>query len=191
MLDASLGLIDCTAFDAENNVARSRFADFDQARPIDHALAASAAHRRAGHFAALGFRLFDGNIFGVQVNETVYYMRQPNDRILAAEKTVAGVEVDADRRRIDQPIDPIQTGRSLAVLLMRLQADVVHAGFGPSSVLTTGAPHSAAKRIACLRYSVPISGLQSGVCAERPESLTPAFSQARRMRKGSSSIDTL
>ncbi len=28
---------------------------------------------------------------------------------------------------------------------------LVQAGFGPSSVLTTGAPHSAANRIACLR----------------------------------------
>ena len=29
--------------------------------------------------------------------------------------------------------------------------------------------------MACLRYSTPISGLHSGVCAERPESFTPAW----------------
>ncbi len=58
-------------------------------------------------------------------------------------------------------------------------------------MLTTGAPHSAAKRIACFRYSVLISGLHSGVWAEKPDSLTPAFSQARRIRSGSSSIETL
>ena len=58
-------------------------------------------------------------------------------------------------------------------------------------MLITGAPHSAAKRIACFRYSTPISGLQSGVWADSPESLMPAFSQARRMRSGSSSIETL
>jgi len=58
-------------------------------------------------------------------------------------------------------------------------------------VLTTGAPHSAAKRIACLRYSVLISGLHSGQCAEKPDSFTPAFSQARRTRQGSSSMETL
>ena len=33
--------------------------------------------------------------------------------------------------------------------------------------------------MACLRYSVPISGLHSGRVRERPDSLTPAFSQAR------------
>ena len=53
-------------------------------------------------------------------------------------------------------------------------ASVVHGAFGPSSLLTTGAPHSAAKRIACLRYSVPISGRTSGVCADSPDSFTPA-----------------
>ena len=68
---------------------------------------------------------------------------------------------------------------------------VVHAGLGPSSVLTTGAPHSAAKRTACLRYSTLISGLHSGQCALNPESFTPAASQARVTRRGSSSIETL
>jgi len=62
-------------------------------------------------------------------------------------------------------------------------ASVVHGCFGPSSVLTTGAPHSAAKRTACFRYSVPISGFVSGVWAERPDSLIRAASAARRVRR--------
>jgi hypothetical protein len=74
---------------------------------------------------------------------------------------------------------------------VKSSASVVHDGFGPSSVLTTGAPHSAAKRMACLRYSTLISGLHSGVCVERPERFTPALSQARLMRSGSSSVETL
>jgi len=56
---------------------------------------------------------------------------------------------------------------------------VVPSGFGPSSVFTTGAPHSAAKRMACLRYSTLISGLISGQCDERPDNFTPDFAQAR------------
>ena len=45
--------------------------------------------------------------------------------------------------------------------------------------------------MACLRYSVPISGLHRGVWDDRPESFTPARWQARLMRSGSSSIETL
>jgi hypothetical protein len=35
--------------------------------------------------------------------------------------------------------------------------------------------------MACFRYSVPISGLVSGVWAERPESLMPAARHAQRV----------
>ena len=46
--------------------------------------------------------------------------------------------------------------------------------------MTTGAPHSAAKRIACLRYSVPISGLSAHTPITKPEIGVEYLKQAIR-----------
>ena len=69
MLDAAGGLLDRAALDAEDDVARGRPADLDHLGPIDHAVAAGAADRRAGHLAALGVGLRDRDVLGVQVDQ--------------------------------------------------------------------------------------------------------------------------
>ena len=50
---------------------------------------------------------------------------------------------------------------------------LTQAGRMPSSVLTTGAPMAAARRMAFCKYGTLISGRISGQCALRPEGFTP------------------
>ena len=98
VLHAPGRLVHCTTFDAENNVSRAGAADLDHPGPVDHAVAAGAADRRAGHLAALGVGLLDRDVLGVQVDQPVLDVLEPGDGVLAAEVAVARVEVDADRR---------------------------------------------------------------------------------------------
>ena len=56
VVQAALGLIHRAALDAEDDVARCLAADGDDLAPVDHAVAAGAADRRAGHLAALAGR---------------------------------------------------------------------------------------------------------------------------------------
>ena len=71
MLDTPGRLIDRAALDAQDDVARGGLADFDDLGPIDHALAAGAADRRAGDFAALGLGMDDRNVLGVEMDQAV------------------------------------------------------------------------------------------------------------------------
>ena len=84
------------------------------ALPIDHAVAAGAADRRAGDLAAFGVGVLDGDVLGVQVDEPVDDPLQPGVRVLPGQVGVAGVEVDADRRRLDQVVDAVQPVGRLA-----------------------------------------------------------------------------
>ena len=111
MLDRPRRLLDGAAFDGEDDVARRLAADLDDPRPVDHAVAAGAADRRAGDLAALGGRLLDRDVLGVQVDEPVGDALQPGVGIVAAEVGVAGVEVDADGRALDQVVDAVQARR--------------------------------------------------------------------------------
>ena len=52
--------------------------------PVDHAVAAGAADRRAGDLAALGLAVLDRDVLGVQVDEPVADVLQPLVRVLAA-----------------------------------------------------------------------------------------------------------
>ena len=71
MLDASLGLFDGAALDGHDDVAGAAAEGFDDAGPVEDAVAAGAAHRRAGHLASLGVGMLDGDVFGVQVDQAV------------------------------------------------------------------------------------------------------------------------
>ena len=55
-----------SAFDAEYDVLilGHRLQDFDHAGPIDYPIATGTTNWRTGHFAALGFRVFDVDVFG-------------------------------------------------------------------------------------------------------------------------------
>jgi hypothetical protein len=84
----------------------------------------------AGHFAALGRALFDGDILGVQMNEAFDNAFEPGIGIMTAQEGIAGVEVDADRPALDQGMDAIEAFGELAVLLMALEADQNTTRFG-------------------------------------------------------------
>src|SRR5437867_9491309 len=123
MVDGALGLFDGSALDGHDNVALRIAADPDDTGPIDHAVTAGAAHRCARDFAAFRRGLLDGNVFGVQVNESADYFLQPLVRIMAAEIAVARVEVDPNGRALHQFIDTVQPLGVFAVLLVRLEPD--------------------------------------------------------------------
>ena len=53
MLKTADGIRHIAAFDAEDDVVRAFLDDLDHTLPIHHAVAAGAAHRRAGDLAAL------------------------------------------------------------------------------------------------------------------------------------------
>jgi hypothetical protein len=67
--------------------------------PVEHAFAAGATDRRAGHLAALGFGVCHRDVLGVEVDEAAGDPLEPGVDVVAAEVGVAGVEVDADGRR--------------------------------------------------------------------------------------------
>ncbi len=69
VLDAALGLLDGAALDAQDDVALGPAADLDHLLPVDHAVAAGAADRRAGDLAALGLGVLDRDVLGVQVDQ--------------------------------------------------------------------------------------------------------------------------
>ena len=141
MFEAAGGLLDGAAFDAEHDVPRAGLADLDHLGPVDHAVAAGAAHGRAGHLAALGVRLLDRDVLGVQMDQSVLDVREPGERVLAGQVAVAGVEIDADRRGIS-PGRRCGPGRpGLAVLLVRLQADEDPARLGDGRRLLQHVPH--------------------------------------------------
>ena len=103
MLDRALGLLDCAALHREHDVPRAILADdLDDLLPVNHPVAARAAHRRAGDLAAFGAGLLDGDVLGVQMHEPLYDALQPRVGIVSAQEGVAGVEVDAD---LEPPTD--------------------------------------------------------------------------------------
>jgi hypothetical protein len=75
-------------------------------------------------------------------------------------------------------------------MMVYASSNSIPSGRIPSSVFTTGAPNTAAKRIAFSRYGTLISGRISGVCALNPEAFTPWRSSTSRISSGSSSIET-
>ena len=100
----------------------------DNARPVDHAVAAGTTDRSTGHLAAFGTGLLGGDILGVQVHQPVGHVLEPGIRIVAAEVGVARVKVDANGRTLHQRVDPIQSFGMLAVLLVGFQSDQNAAG---------------------------------------------------------------
>ena len=153
----------------KHNILRDGSDDGNHLLPIDDPVATGAADRRPHHFAAFGIRLFDRDVFGVDVNQAVFDPLQPRDRVLAPEVRIARIEIGADERRIDQVQDAVVLGGDQGIGLVHLQAEldaaraqtleasmieyristkssssVVHGCLCPSCVLMTGAPHSAA-----------------------------------------------
>ena len=87
------------ALDGEDDVAGALAADdVDDPRPVEHALAAGAAHGRAGDLAAFRIGVGVGDVLGVEVDEAISDPFQPRVDVVAAEIGIAGVEVDADGR---------------------------------------------------------------------------------------------
>lgn len=68
MIDAAFGLFDRTTLDAKHDVSIGVLADIDDSFPINDSISASASNGRTRHLTSLFIRLFDGDIFGVQVN---------------------------------------------------------------------------------------------------------------------------
>ena len=123
MIDGTSRLFNGAAFHRQHDVTFGLSANLNHTRPVHDAVAASAADRRAGHLAAFGAALFNGNVLRVKMHEPVCDAREPFERILTAEIRVARVEVDADGRAFDELINAIQSVRCVAVLLMAFEAD--------------------------------------------------------------------
>ena len=71
----------------EKTMSRGASTDRDDALPIDHAVAAGAADRRAGDLAALGVGLLDGNILGMQMDQPAQDAFEPPVRVLAGQES--------------------------------------------------------------------------------------------------------
>ena len=182
-------------------------ADFDHRTPIHDAFATGTADRRAGYLAALGVGLLDRDILRMQVDERSRTLISHSVGILAAQIAVSRVEVDPDRRRIDQCGDSIEPSGGAAVLLVRLQPDLDTTRLGDRGRFGQHVPHQ------CVVFLLggPLGlGSLVGVNNRRPafrgkanrlfeilgadlrlaewrmggqpESFTPACSHARRMR---------
>jgi len=121
MVKGARGLFNRAAFDREDHVAFGLAANLDDARPVHDAIAARAADGRAGHLAALGAALLDGNVLRVKVHEMAQNACQPLQRVLAAEIGVAGIEMGVngagingiDARKMQRPKrDAAQSGNN-------------------------------------------------------------------------------
>ena len=99
MRQAAFGLVGSAALDREHAVESAFAENGDHPGPVDDAVAAGAAHRRAGHFAALGFGVLDGDVLGVHVDQQVAHRLQSLVGVFAAQVGVAGVVVDAEAGR--------------------------------------------------------------------------------------------
>jgi hypothetical protein len=108
---------------------------------LDDAVATGAAYCRAGDFATFGFGLGNGDILSVQVDQPIRDAFEPLIRVMTAEIAVAGIEVDADHRALDQMIDSVKSLGVFAVLLVRLQANEDPAGFSEARGFLQGIPH--------------------------------------------------
>ena len=75
------------------------------------------------------------------MHQSVLDVFEPCDGILAGDIAVAGVEVDADGRRIDQCEDAVKPGGRLGVLLVRFQSDEDAARLGHGGRFMQGVAH--------------------------------------------------
>ena len=103
MLNRTFRLLDRAAFHRKHDVPFRLSTQADDGRPIDDTVAAGAADRRAGDLAAFGLRLLNQNIFGVQMDQVAEHPFEPGERIVPAQITVSGVEVDPDGRAASSP----------------------------------------------------------------------------------------
>ena len=130
MGDAPGRLIDGAAFDAENDVLWNCLADRNDLRPINDAVAAGATDRCARYGAALGVGLLHRNILGVQMNEFVLDLFEPNIRVLTGKVGISRIKIGADGRRTGQGNDLVVQIRFHGVLLVRFDADLDSTWFG-------------------------------------------------------------
>ena len=70
-LEASLGLVDTPALDAEEDLAVEGLEDVKYALPVDHALSAGAPHRRPGHLPALLLAVLEADVLRMDVADVV------------------------------------------------------------------------------------------------------------------------
>ena len=111
------------AFDAQNDVLRDGSQNRDDFFPIDDAVAASATDRGAHHLAALRRRLLERYVLGVHMDNAIFDPFQPRNRVEPAEVRVAGVEVRADARGVDEVQNAVVTLQTKGVSLVRFEAD--------------------------------------------------------------------
>jgi hypothetical protein len=95
-------LFGSAALDGEHSGPVDLAKEPDDARPVDHSIAAGAADGRAGDLAALGIGVGDSDVLRVQVYEAVADGFEALVWVLAAEVRIAGVVVDAEEGRIDE-----------------------------------------------------------------------------------------
>jgi hypothetical protein len=141
VLDAAFSLGDGAALDGEDDVARGAAANLDDASPIDDAVAAGAADGGTGDFAAFGIGLFNGDVLRMEVDEAIEDMFEPGVGVVAAEVTVAGVEVDAECGALDETEDAVEAVGMFRVLLVRFESNEDSPGFSDEGGLLDRVTH--------------------------------------------------
>src|ERR1044071_6090182 len=96
MMDRASSLLNGTALNGHHDITFGFATDADYSRPVNHSVAASTTDWCPCDFAAFRGRLLQGDVFGMQVDESANDPFQPSIRVMPAKIAIAGVEIDAD-----------------------------------------------------------------------------------------------
>src|SRR6478736_1120944 len=137
---ALLGSVETAALHGQHDVVVCLGQRGHDAFPVDDAIAAGAA-QHAAYLAAQSLGVLDTDVFGVHMGHLPDNLLEPLVRVVFAEITVSGVEVDGQRRTVDQFHDLLQPLRGGGVGTVGFDRDLDPPRFSDQGRLLQGVSH--------------------------------------------------